>query len=352
MHQLKTITFPHDTSEFSEIIDVRSPDEYEIDHIPGAINLPSLSNEERKEVGTIYKTNPFEARKIGASYVSKNVSQHLATHLAEKPTSYRPLLYCWRGGMRSRSFTFILQSIGWDAHLVSGGYRAFRKHNVEALKEILENPDLHLHIFSGLTGTGKTRLLHALAEQGAQILDLEGLANHKGSLLGNDPNTPQPTQKSFETALWHTLSELDPSKPIYTEAESNRIGTVHCPPPLWKKLAQGTTTHLDLPIDERAKLLAEDYPHFIQNPGKLSELLNTLRRIRGNEQVELWQQQIKNADWPTFLTSILEDHYDLAYREPGHEKSNYPTPTKTLHLKDCTQSTYTQTAKELVSSTL
>ena len=353
LHQLKTITLPHDFSDFSEVIDVRSPQEYEIDHIPGSINLqlvnlPTLTNEQRKEVGSIYKDNPFEARKIGASYISNNASQHLANHLAKKNSSYRPLLYCWRGGMRSRAFTFILQSIGWDAHLISGGYRAFRKYNVTDLTKILENPNLHLQIFSGLTGTGKTRLLHELKNQGAQVLDLEALANHKGSLLGNTPNSPQPTQKSFETNLWNTLKEFDSTKPIYTEAESNRIGTVHCPPTLWKKLSEGTTIHLELNIHERAKLLAEDYPHFIENPTELSQLLNTLRRIRGDKQIELWQSQIKNNDWSIFLTSILENHYDLAYRIPGHEKSNYSLPSTTHQIPDCTQKSYHQLAKEII----
>lgn len=340
MHFIDSITLPTNFDSFSEIIDVRSPEEFAIDHIPGAINLPVMNNREREEVGTLYKDSPFEARRLGASYVSANASQYLREHLRNKPSDYAPLLYCWRGGMRSRSFTFILNSIGWKAKVVYGGYRAFRKLVVDELDTLLERNDCKLTVLSGLTGVGKTRLLHALDEAGQQVLDLEGLANHKGSLLGNPTIGSQPTQKHFETQLWNTFRKFDFNKPIFTEAESNRIGKLHCPTSLWKQLGDGSVINIELPIEERAKLLRQDYPHFCDNPESLMDLLNVLVRIRGHEQVELWKQQILQQDWDNFLTSILRDHYDLSYRRPGDEKANYSAPVSHIQLPNCEKESY------------
>ncbi|SHJ26331.1 tRNA 2-selenouridine synthase [Rubritalea squalenifaciens DSM 18772] len=350
MHQLKSIHFPHDLSGFSEIIDVRSPDEYAHDHIPGAINLPSLNSKERAEVGTIYKKNPFEARKLGAGYISKNVAHHLSTYLADKDSGYHPLLYCWRGGMRSRSFSFILQSIGWNTHIVSGGYRAYRKFVIAELERILSHPQLQFRVFSGVTGVGKTKLLHQLSDQGAQVLDLEGLANHKGSLLGAPKSSEQPSQKNFETRLWHCLKDYDPKKAIFTESESNRIGCVHCPPALWKKLSESEVINLALDLDERVKLLLKDYPHFCDDPEGLSTLLEHLVRLRGREQVTHWQELIKNGQWSEFTRSILENHYDLAYRMPGEDNSNYPAPSHSYTLEDSSTASYQSLASNIIQN--
>lgn len=350
MQHLETITFPHDLSEFDTIIDVRSPEEYQLDHIPGAVNLPVLSNEQRKQVGTIYKQNPFEARKLGAGMVSANVAHHLQTFLADKPADYSPLLYCWRGGMRSRSFTIILKSIGWKPHLIRGGYRSFRQHVVTEIDEILACERLNIQVLSGLTGVGKTRLLKAIEAEGGQIIDLEGLANHKGSLLGESPDSDQPTQKKFETLLWHQLSLLDLDKPVFIEAESNRIGNVHCPPALWKALNSARVINVELPTAERIKLLREDYPHFQDKPAELLDLLDVLVRLRGKERVDQWRELVEQADWDRFVESILIYHYDLCYRKPGHEKSNYQQVTETIEVKDATLASYADTAKHILST--
>lgn len=348
MHSFDSITLPSDLSEHTEIIDVRSPAEFAIDHIPGAINLPVLDNEERIKVGTLYKNSPFEGRRLGAGLISANVSRYLAGYLATKGKDYSPLLYCWRGGMRSRSITHILSTIGWDAKLLNGGYRAFRKFVVDDLARILTETPLQLTVLSGLTGVGKTRMLHALERKGVQILDLEGLANHKGSLLGSPQVGEQPSQKQFETRLWHTLSQFDLTKPVWTEAESNRIGNVHCPSPLWKKLSEGTLVELDLDIEHRAQLLTEDYPHFCKDPDSLSELLNVLRRMRGNTVVDQWQDQIAHKDWDAFLSSILVDHYDLSYRRPEDEKSNYTAAVAKVTIDSAAQESYDKGASELI----
>ncbi len=349
MQHLETITFPHDLSEFTDIIDVRSPEEYELDHIPGSINLPVLNDQERQQVGTLYKENPFESRRLGAGIVSANVAKHLQSFLADKPLEYKPLLYCWKGGMRSRSFTLILKSIGWKTHLIRGGYRTFRQHVVTQIDEIFTNPALNLQVLSGLTGVGKTRLLKAIEAEGGQIIDLEGLANHKGSLLGQSPTSDQPTQKKFETLLYHHASQLDLNKPIFIEAESNRIGNVHCPPALWKALNGACVINVDLPTKERIILLREDYPHFQDKPEVLTNLLDILVRLRGNEQVDQWKALVNAKDWNSFVESILIHHYDLCYRRPGHEKSNYQEVTSTISVADAKLNSFVETARHLLS---
>ena len=334
MQHLSTITFPCDLYRYSEIIDVRSPAEYEQDHIPGAINLPVLDDLQRTEVGILYKENSFEARRLGASLISANISRHIQENMMDHGKDYQPLLYCWRGGMRSRSFTFILKSIGWDATVIHGGYRAFRKHIVAETQDVFESNELNLHVLSGLTGVGKTRLLKAIERQGGQVLDLEGLANHKGSLLGATPESAQPSQKNFETLLWHKMQRFDLSKPIFTEAESNRIGSIHCPTSLWQTLKRSRVINVKLSIEERIKILRDEYPHFQDNPERLKFLLSKLIPLRGKKLVEHWNSLIESKEWDNFVKSVLENHYDLCYRTPGSEDSNYQKPSATINIPD------------------
>lgn len=349
MQQVETISLPHDFSEFSEIIDVRSPSEFAEDHLPGAINLPVLNDEERVIVGTLHKTSPFEARRLGAGMISANAARHLNTHFADKEKSYTPLINCWRGGMRSNSLAHILRSVGWRARVLGGGYKAFRQFSSEDLERILSNPDLQLTVLSGPTGVAKTRILKTLQDQGAQVLDLEGLANHKGSILGLTPNTSQPSQKHFESQLWKTLSDFDPNQPIFTEAESNRIGRLHCPPPLWRKLSQSRVVSIKLPLGQRAAFLLDDYPYFTQDPEHLKELLAKLIKLRGHDQVQAWNEQIDAEQWTEFVASILQNHYDLAYRRAGDEKSNYPAATSCIELIGFTPADLTQACSSLLN---
>ena len=349
MQHLSTTSFPCDLSEFSEIIDVRSPAEYALDHIPGAINLPVLDDEQRIKVGTLYKVNTFEARRLGAALISANVSQHIQSQMMQHGLDYRPLLYCWRGGMRSRSFTFILQSIGWKPHVITGGYRAFRKFIVEETEELFLTENLNLQVLSGLTGVGKTRLLKAIEQQGGQVLDLEGLANHKGSLLGATPSSQQPAQKKFETDLCHKMKKFDLSKPIFTEAESNRIGNIHCPPALWRALKRSTTINIQLPISERIKILLQEYPHFTKDTTKLKLLLSKLIPLRGNDLVTHWNTLIDTEKWDQFVHSVLETHYDLCYRSPGEEDSNYQKATSEILIPDASTESFTQAANQTLN---
>lgn len=222
-------------ADFDEIVDVRTPLEYAEDHIPGALNAPVLSNEERVIIGTMYnQVSPFEATRLGAAMVARNIAQHLETTFAERPRNWRPLVYCWRGGKRSASMTIMLNMIGWRARQLEGGYKSYRRSIVAALGDAPARFDFI--VLNGLTGSGKTRLLHALAQNGAQTLDLEALAAHRGSLLGAVPGVPQPAQKAFDTALIAALRGFDPARPVFVEAESKRIGLITLPDALLARM--------------------------------------------------------------------------------------------------------------------
>ncbi len=339
---------PFHPGDFSDIIDVRAPSEFKDDHIPGAINLPVLSDEQRKTIGTLHAANTFEARRLGATLITENIHRHLATTLADRQRDFAPLIYCWRGNLRSNSMAIIFRAIGWRSRLLHGGYKQWRKWLIADLDEKLSTKTPELIVLGGLTGCGKTRLLHALAEQGAQVLDLEGHADHKGSILGNPTSREQPSQKWFESRLWQDFQSFDPSRPVFTEAESNRIGKIHCPGALWKRLGQARIVQVSLPLRDRALFLAEDYPHFIEKPERLKEKLNGLRRLRGHAQVDQWHQQIDQKDWPTFLESILVHHYDLVYRRPGSDESVYQEPEFHLELSHYHETVFQENAAELI----
>lgn len=342
---------PLSLADFPDIIDVRSPSEFAEDHLPGAINLPVLDDEERHRVGLVHASNPYEARRLGATLITRNIHRHLDTTLAQTPNSFAPLLYCWRGNLRSHSMALIFRAIGWRARVLEGGYKAWRQFLIHDLEPSLDHLRNGFVVLAGLTGCGKTRLLHELERQGAQVLDLEGLANHRGSILGHPPDSSQPSQKRFESLLWERLRSFHPDRPVFTEAESNRIGKIQCPSALWKKLGSGEVVLIDLPLSERARLLAEEYHHFIDNPASLQETLNGLRRLRGHQQVENWHRQIDRHEWQDFLESILTDHYDRCYRCPGSADSVYHAPSRTIVLPGADQAAFYEAAASLIATT-
>ena len=343
---VEPVSLPCDLGEFDEIIDVRSPSEFAEDHLPGARSFPVLDDDRRAEVGTLYAEHPFAGRRVGAALITGRISELLEGEFASRPKGWRPLIYCWRGGLRSRSLAIILRSIGWRARILDGGYKAWRRHVTSELDRLLSDPRLDLHILSGLTGSAKTRILESLAKAGAQTLDLEGLANHRGSLLGS--MGPQPSQKHFENLLYQQLASLDLARPIFAEAESNRIGDVHLPAPYWKRLPAARTYLISLPVEARACYLLEDYPHLVERSTELTTLLDELRRLRGHEQVDQWQELISAGSWQEFVTSILLNHYDLAYRAPGSEGCAYQSPAATLELDDASQASVQEAAADLI----
>lgn len=299
--------------DFDCVIDARSPAEYAEDHIPGAINLPSLSNAERAEVGTIYKqVSPFDARKLGAALVARNVADHVRGPLADHPGDWKPLVYCWRGGQRSGSFAMILGQIGWRAGVVAGGYMAWRRLVFDALYQA----DFHAPVvlLDGLTGTAKTDILHDLAGLGVQVLDLEGMAHHRGSLLGARAEG-QPSQKAFESRLAVAMATLDPTRPVVIEAESNKIGDLHIPPALWDAMKTAPAIQINAPVEARARYLTRAYHDMVQDPDVLRDRMIGLRELRGGAVVDGWTDLLDQGDFTQLATALMVQHYDPAYRK-------------------------------------
>lgn len=311
-------TLPVDT-----LIDARSPAEYAEDHLPGAINLPSLSDDERAEVGTIYvQDDRFKARRVGAALVARNVAAHLEGPLSAKDGSWRPLVYCWRGGQRSGSFASILDQIGWRVSLLDGGYRAYRRLVVNMLyeAELALTPVL----LDGNTGTAKTRLLELLEAQGVQVIDLEGLANHRGSALGARPGG-QPTQKLFEGRLAQRIAALDPARPVVIEAESHKVGTRIVPPSLWTAMKNAPVIRVTAPVAARAAYLATAYGDMTGQPGALKQNLDLLRHLRGHETVDHWQRMVDAQDFTALARELIVQHYDPGY-ENARARHDLATP--------------------------
>ena len=296
---------------FDTLIDVRSPAEFAEDHIPGAINLPALSNAQRAEVGTIYtQISAFDGRKIGAGMVIRNVADHIDGPLMEKDGSWRPLVYCWRGGQRSGVFSTLLSEIGWRANTVKGGYTAFRRL---VKSHLYDNPLAHRFILlDGYTGTAKTEILPRLAARGVQVIDLEGLAGHRGSLLGDMPGG-QPSQKGFETAFAVELSKLDPNRPVVVEAESSKIGRIAMPSSVWATMLAAPRIIILAPQAARAAYLAKAYREVIEDPKVVATKLEPLRRLRGHATVDRWISLSKEGALVDLSLALMVDHYDPSY---------------------------------------
>lgn len=313
-------------ADFDTVIDVRSPAEYAEDHIPGAINCPVLDDDERARVGTLYtQISPFEARKLGAVLVARNIARHIDEQLLGHAKSWRPLVYCWRGGQRSGAFSHVLREIGWSARRLEGGYKSWR-HHVLAQLETLPG-QLELRLIGAPTGSGKSRLLEAMARQGAQVLHLEALAEHKGSVLGDLPGAPQPGQKMFETRLYLALAAFDPARPVFVEAESRRIGQLRLPQALFSAMADAGRLHIDADLRERVDFLLRDYAYLCE-PAMLCQALDRLRDFHERETLAQWQALAGAGDFRTLVGELLSRHYDPLYarsqrRTPAADAPRY-----------------------------
>ncbi|SOH92557.1 tRNA 2-selenouridine synthase [Monaibacterium marinum] len=297
---------------FDDIIDVRSPSEFAEDHLPGAINLPVLSDEQRAVVGTIYvQTSRLEARKLGAALVSRNVADHIDAYFADKPGSYRPLVYCWRGGQRSGSMGLILKQIGWRAEVLEGGYRTYRRLVSKTLYE--DTFPWKLVLLDGNTGCAKTDILKSMDDPHVQVVDLEGLARHRGSVFGGFVDAPQPSQKAFETALMDAFSALDPSRPVMVEAESSKIGQLLVPPTLWKAMQGAPRIQLSAPLDERADYLTRAYSDIVADPTRLDGIIDRLQGLHSYEVLQNWRQLAASGALRGLAAALMQDHYDAAY---------------------------------------
>ena len=297
---------------FDDIIDVRAPAEFAEDHLPGAINLPVLSDAERAHVGTIYKqVSPFSARKLGAALVAANAARHLQTDLADKPGGWRPLVYCWRGGQRSGSFASILSQIGWRVDTISGGYKSWR-HLVSQALCAAPFPACMI-VLDGNTGTAKTEVLNLLPARGVQILDLEGLANHRGSLFG--AMGPQPSQKMFERDLAMAIAALDPARPVVVEAESSKVGNCRLPPEVWKAMGVARRLAIAAPVDARAKYLTRAYADMVADPSRLTAVIDRLRPAHAADLIDAWQAMASCGAFTDLAQGLMTHHYDPRYEK-------------------------------------
>ena len=301
-----------DLAKFDAIIDVRSPAEFALDHLSGAINCPALTNEERIIVGTLHKqASPFEAKKVGAAMVARNIALHIDAQFRDKPKQWKPLIYCWRGGSRSGAMTHIFRAIGWGAVQLEGGYKAWRAQVVQDLETM--PAQFTYNVICGRTGSGKSRLLEAMAEQGMQVLDLEKLAAHKGSVLGNLPDQPQPSQKMLDSLIWGQLSQFDTARPVFVEAESKKIGVLRVPAPLIQAMWRGRCFEVITPQPLRVELLHKEYAHLIADHQLLFFKLDCLAALHSKEQIENWKNLALAGRWHEFVASMLDHHYDPAY---------------------------------------
>jgi tRNA 2-selenouridine synthase len=331
----------------SAVLDARSPAEFAEDRLPGAHNWPVLDDAERALIGTRYAHDAFEARKQGAVLVARNIARHLEAHLVGVGRDWRPLVYCWRGGQRSGSLAAVLAEIGFRVAVLDGGYRAFRREVVAALDGA--GSGIAFTVIAGTTGSGKSRLLAALAHEGAQVLDLEGLACHRGSVLGALPGQPQPSQKAFETTLWQALRALDPTRPVFVESESRVVGRLRLPLALIERMRAAPCVQIAMPLAARVQLLIEDYAHLTADPAPLCEALDALRTVRGAAQVAQWQEFARQGATARLVEELLVLHYDPIYRRSmaGHFETYAHAPV--LAAADGSPAALQALARELIA---
>jgi len=347
-HILKLDQFLSELDRFDLVIDVRSPAEFALDHIPGAVNYPVLNNEERTQIGTLYKqVSPFAAKKLGAALVSKNIAGHIEANLLELPREWCPLIYCWRGGERSGAFTHILNRIGWKAMQLESGYQGFRRTVIDGLEHFANT--FTFQVICGMTGSGKTRVLQDIGKLGLQILDLEGLAVHRGSVLGNEPNIEQPSQKGFETALWNALRNLDPSKPVFVESESKKVGGLHVPDALMEKIRNGVCIELRSSAQTRVSWLIREYHHFLTDTDNFKHKLGLLTAHYGKVQIAKWNEAIDAGNFPELVEELLVMHYDPSYQSsivrnfPQYKIENF------VQLENDTDEAFAKAAKAIAA---
>ncbi len=301
-------------AEFDALIDARSPSEFAEDHVPGAVNWPSLDDAQRHAVGTRYaQVSAFEAKKRGAVLVARNIADHIEREAIDKPKDWHPLVYCWRGGQRSGALATVLGQVGWPVSLLDGGYREYRRAVLSELDTLPQT--LEFRVVCGSTGSGKSQLLHQLAANAEQVLDLEALAKHRGSVLGLVPGQQQPGQKLFESLLWNELRRFDSRRCVWVESESKKVGDVHVPPALVQRMRASPCVVLELALDQRVALLTDEYRHFVDDVEAFCKRLDALRVARGNEVINAWQQGARSGRTDSVVRELLASHYDPIYEQ-------------------------------------
>jgi len=333
-------------AEFDAVIDARSESEYAEDHLPGAVNWPVLGDAERHDVGTEYKqVSPFQARKRGAALVARNIARHVETHVQPLQREWKPLVYCWRGGQRSGSLSLVLGQIGFSVQVLEGGYQGFRRAVIAELEQL--PLALDFRVLCGRTGSAKSRLLQALAAQGEQVLDLEAVACHRGSVLGPLPGQPQPSQKAFETQLWMALRGFEPARPVFAEGESRLIGRLRVPEALLERLRAAPVVEVQMPVPARVDFLLQDYAHFVADTETFCARLAALRELRGAAVVERWQALARAGAWRDVVQDLLTDHYDPGYERSMQRNFEGFATALPLHLADAEGTTLAAAARSL-----
>ncbi|MEI8169350.1 MAG: tRNA 2-selenouridine(34) synthase MnmH [Rhodoferax sp.] len=336
--------------EFDTLIDARSEGEFAEDHLPSAVNWPTLNSQERHDIGTLYKqVNAFEAKKRGAAMAARNIASHIDREVIDKPKDWKPLAYCWRGGQRSGSLTLILSQIGFRVTLIEGGYKAFRAAVVQDIPRLVSG--LEWRVICGTTGSGKTRLLKALAAEGAQVIDLEGLANHRSSVLGAIPGLAQPTQKRYDTLVWDALRQLDPSRPVYIESESKKVGNVSVPESLIEAMRSSVCLNLVLPDAERVALLMEDYDFFVSDVDHFCDRLQVLAEFKGKAVVDAWMASVRAGNIEPVVQELLTHHYDPVYLQSMRRNFKQFEDAKIIAPEDHSMGAMTRLAKKMIGLT-
>ena len=326
---------------FDEIIDVRSPAEFAEDRIPGAINLPALSNAERAEIGLLHRSSPFAARRRGAGMIAANIAEHLRAHLAERPPEWRPLIYCKRGGQRSGAVAEVLRRIGWDAAQLQGGYKTYRAAVIGGIRDV--SPRIRFFALGGKTGAGKTALLQMLKDGGATMIDLESLGNHRGSAFGEIGE--QPSQRLFESRIFAALAQLPPNAPTFVETEGRKIGRLHLPQPLLSAMRRAPVFYLDAELPARARRIAAEYATFF-DAEKFDNAVNAIGKYVGENRRQRWQKLRANGERESLAADMLSSFYD-----PGYQKSlaaNYAAPSEVFAIDPNRRDSMRQTAARLI----
>jgi len=336
-------------ADFDTVIDARSESEYAEDALPGAVNWPSLTDAQRALIGTEYaQASPFVAKKHGAALVARNIAGHIEREVFDKPKDWMPLVYCWRGGKRSGSLALVLDQIGFRVHLLEGGYREYRRAVVADLQQLPSR--FEYRVLCGKTGSGKSRLLAALQRQGAQVLDLEALANHRGSVLGLVPGSPQPGQKQFESRVWDTLRRFDASQDVWVESESKKVGELRVPEALIQRMRASPCVRIELSLDERVKLLLEDYDFFVKDVDAFCQRLDALRALRGNEVIDGWQEAARAGRIDEVVRELLVKHYDPVYLQSMKRNFAGFDAAPVIEPADGSHATWDGVARELLQS--
>lgn len=338
-------------ASFDIVIDARTEDEHALDHVPGAVNWPTLDNAERITIGTMYKqVNAFEAKKRGAALSARNIAAHIEREVLDKPKGWKPLVYCWRGGNRSGALATILGAIGFQVTLIEGGYKAWRAALVDDIPRLAQR--LHYRVVCGPTGSGKTRLLHALAAEGAQVLDLEALANHRSSVLGHIPGVEQPSQKRFDSLVWDALQRFDPARPVFVESESKKVGNVRVPDALIDAMRDSSCIDLQLADEERVALLLEDYDFFVKAPDFFCQRLLALTELRGKAVVDDWIEKVKAGKTSAVVLELLTRHYDPMYAQSIERNFKQHSNALPCVLKDRSPAALSDAARLLLDGVL